>query len=129
MRSLKTWSTVAVLAGLGTGCARVHVAPPGKAVHLTVFVYPAPKAPNGCASVTIPQYVYVKQGDDIVWDVKNDTCPDAGEVTIRIESSVVEITENKKSEKKGKVKGSTGVYPYKTALGSGFVEDPRIEIW
>ena len=127
MRSLTTWSTVAVLAALGSGCVGTY--PPGKAVHITVFVYPAPEARGGCGVVTIPQHAFARQGGDVVWDISSDACSAAGEVTVDIDPKVVEMGEKDRKQKKGKVKGSPGTYKYKVALGSGFVEDPRIEIW
>ncbi len=138
-RTMNAWGTVLMLAVLGAGCDRTSPPPPVPTptpaprlpVHIVLFVYPAPAVKGECAVVTVPQHADVNQKDDLVWDVVNDACEKAGDVTISFKTPVVDLEKGDRKQKKGKVKADApyGTHKYSVELvASGFVEDPEIEI-
>jgi hypothetical protein len=105
--------------------------------HVTLLVYTAAK---GCAVAAIPYYAYVHKGADIVWDVVEDACPNAGELTIEFkEQGIVRLEGDARLEKatgvnyrqkKGTVVGEADKKPHKYTVKLGpFLHDPEIEIW
>jgi hypothetical protein len=105
--------------------------------HVTLLVYPTPK---GCAVAAIPYYAYVRTGAEIVWDVVEDACPNAGEVTIAFkdagivrlegEGKLEKAAAGERRQKRGTITGEGDKKPHKYTVTVGtFVHDPEIEIW
>ena len=105
--------------------------------HVTLLLYPTPK---GCAVAAIPYYAYVKKGAEIVWDVVEDACPNAGEVTIAFkepgivrlegEARLEKAAAGERRQKRGTITGEADKKPHKYTVTVGsFVHDPEIEIW
>jgi hypothetical protein len=99
-----------------------------KTAYITLFEYPVA---GGCRVVAIPYHAWVATGGDIVWDVVNDACPNAGDPQITFtDSGIVDLDAQPPVKKKtGKVRATDNKpHKYSVALGA-FTHDPEIQIW